>query len=90
MAALLEAWPVNSYPYVVQLPSGSIYLAAGIAAQPLVIALAQDSLCAVVQVHNNLVTSEKRRKAQFQQYSMLVAQIKLLGLQARQLICDIM
>lgn len=29
VAALLEAWPVNSYPYVVQLPSGSVYLAAG-------------------------------------------------------------
>ena len=29
LAALLEAWPVNSYPYVVQLPTGSVYIAAG-------------------------------------------------------------
>ena len=44
VAALLEAWPVNSYPYVVQLPSGSIYLAAGIAAQPLVTELSAKRL----------------------------------------------
>ena len=29
LALLLEAWPVNSYPYVVQLPSGSVFVAAG-------------------------------------------------------------
>ena len=29
LALLLEAWPVNSYPYVVQLPTGSVYVAAG-------------------------------------------------------------
>ena len=30
LALLLEAWPVNSYPYVVQLPTGSVFVAAGI------------------------------------------------------------
>lgn len=30
LALLLEAWPVNSYPYVVQLPSGSVLVAAGL------------------------------------------------------------
>lgn len=34
LAALLEAWPVNSYPYVVQLPTGSVYVAAGILVLP--------------------------------------------------------
>ena len=29
LALLLEAWPVNSYPYVVQLPTGSVFVAAG-------------------------------------------------------------
>ena len=29
LALLLEAWPVNSYPYAVQLPSGSVFVAAG-------------------------------------------------------------
>ena len=29
LALLLEAWPVNSYPYVVQLPSGSVLVGAG-------------------------------------------------------------
>ena len=34
LALLLEAWPVNSYPYVVQLPSGSVFVAAGTLANP--------------------------------------------------------
>ena len=30
LALLLEALPVNSYPYVVQLPTGSVFVAAGL------------------------------------------------------------
>ncbi len=29
LTILLEAWPINSYPYAIQLPSGSVLIVAG-------------------------------------------------------------
>ena len=32
LTILLEAWPINIYPYAVQLPSGSVLVIAGVSA----------------------------------------------------------